>query len=133
MVLLVATINLALSSFKGSSKVFIAALVGLPSLFASTWYLVSSGNENLHSFLRLFIELSFEEKFAIASVIVIVASLTTLLTSGEDKLEIPKSETSHKTSNSLTTPATLDASVDFEIPSTLPEDDKELFELLFDR
>lgn len=111
------------SSFKSFSKVqFQSSVFALFFVFPLA-YLVSTDQSKLEAFWKSFSDLSVEMRFVISFIVISGSYFGAAMYVASPRLNAVNQSN----------PATCDSIIDFDVPSKLPEDDKELFEQIFDR
>lgn len=120
-------LNLISANKKAPKKLIYHYFIFAATSVVSVVFLISSQGK-LHAFFRSFEDLTFEEQFffvlfAVSSATVIMMGSTILSTDEKMPAKLIIS----------TTPASIDCSTTFDVPETLPEDDKQLFDFAFEK
>ena len=122
---LTSVIMLVSAPIGGNFKIVFQTIIFGGALMGSIFYLVVTNPNELSTFWSKFIELNLETRFCLA-----VIFISSTYFGGAMYLAPPENLSS---SFDAATPASCDTSIDFDVPTTVPEDDKELFELMFER
>lgn len=124
------------NSFSKTNKVLVQAALFAAALAGGLSYLIVHQDANLVSAWELFIKLSIETRFSLSLVLVGIVYFggAMYLAPPEDagKDGVP-SEASTNALSVYRTPASVDRAVTFEVPLSLPADDKVFFEEMLDK
>ena len=124
------------NSFSKANKVLVQAALFAAALAGGLSYLIVHQDANLVSAWELFIKLSIETRFSLSLVLVGIVYFggAMYLAPPEDagKDGVP-SEASTNAQSVYRTPASVDRAVTFEVPLSLPADDKVFFEEMLDK
>eukprot|EP00597_Dinobryon_sp_UTEXLB2267_P003256 CAMPEP_0170080140 /NCGR_PEP_ID=MMETSP0019_2-20121128/16355_1 /TAXON_ID=98059 /ORGANISM="Dinobryon sp., Strain UTEXLB2267" /LENGTH=480 /DNA_ID=CAMNT_0010293967 /DNA_START=16 /DNA_END=1458 /DNA_ORIENTATION=+ len=122
---LTSVVMLLSAPFAGNFKIVFQTVVFGAALAGSISYLVLTNPNELSAFWSNFIKLNMETRFCLA-----IIAISCTYFGGAMYLAPPEAFIS---SSDASTPASCDTSIEFDVPTTVPEDDKELFELMFER
>ena len=116
------------SFFKGDRQTIIQCLLFSICFSLAIAYLQQNSTSELDVFLKALQSLRDETKLALSFSIICIVYFggSFYVTSGG-------STVGSNASSLLSTPASCDSVVEFDIPTSLPEDDTQLFELVFDK
>lgn len=125
------------NSFSKANKVLVQAALFAAALAGGLSYLIVHQDPNLTAAWGLFIKLSVETRFSLSLVLVGVVYFggAMYLAPPEDaeKESVIPSEAATTALSVFRTPASIDTSVTFEVPVSLPADDKVFFEEMLDK
>lgn len=114
--------------FTGEKKTYFQAVVFTIGVVCSISYLSLVDVDQLTKLADAFFGLTSEARFALS-----ILAVATAYFGAAMYIAPPESTASSSTSISLDTPASCDTCVDFYVPETLPETDKQIFEEFFNR
>ncbi len=125
------------NSFSKTNKVLVQAALFAAALAGGLSYLIIHQDPHLISAWDLFIKLSVETRFSLSLVLVGIVYFggAMYLAPPEDaeKDGVVPSEAATSALSVYRTPACVDKSVTFEVPLSLPADDKVFFEEMLDK
>ena len=114
------------NSFSGIKKIAFQAFFFIAGVVGAMTYLITRKDEAImRNFLKSFSQLDQELRIAISVLVIGVCYF-----GGAMYLGGPPMSEGNATSTDLM-PASIDSSVDFEVPDNLPTDDKDFFQLMF--
>lgn len=115
------------NSYTGLSKILFQSSIFAVSLAASVSYLLAHNSQDLKAFWTAFANLSQETRLSLAVIVI-----ATTYFGGAMYVAAPERSDEHDHAH-LATPASCDVVVGFDVPSNLPESDKEFFEKYLDK
>jgi len=130
----VSIITIVLSLISSKKVTFIQSTLFLCAFAYSISYLTSHGSKELTSFVASLQVLSEETRIALSAVVVVAVYFGgSFFVTSKLSNESSSSSSSSSGTKTVETPATEDSQLHFDVPTNLPRDDKDLFNLVFDR
>jgi hypothetical protein len=121
-------ITIISSLFRGDRAILVQVLFFGGALAASIQYLRTSASKELNAFLTLASVIGDDIKVALT-----VVGVALVYFGGSFYLTAGESRSAGGPVSDSSTPASCDVAISFDVPSSLPDSDQELFEQTFDR